>query len=527
MTQQRFGSFWFKFLAGIAAAAVCDLALWGLDKTLERVGVLQLALLMAVMLVRPEIRRDARALACFAGAAAMAFAMIVSPSALAWCLYWVFAGMGAMMPAAARFGDAWQWAQRLLLHALRSPFAPWLDARRWLRARRRHGGGQLRAALPQLVLPLLGSVVILTLFASANPVIEAWADSLTYASPSGELILRAILGLVWFTIAWSVLRPRMARRLIGTFDGSGDVTLPGVTPASVGLSLIAFNALFALQNAMDLAWLWHLAPLPRGMTLAEYAHRGAYPLIATALLAAGFVLVALRPGSQTADMPMVRRLVVLWIAQNVLLVGNAALRTMDYVAAYSLTSLRIAALLWMGLVALGLVLVLWRMLREKSAAWLINTNAAAAMALLSLVSFVDLDAVSARYNIAHARDLGGDGAPLDICYLQQIGSSALVPLAKLEGRPAPEPIHLWARMLRENAQVGVENDQANGRWSLLGAMRLAQVRSQLRLAALAPRDHGWVDCRTRDAKALQLALWAQQANPAAPLPAALTEDAQP
>jgi hypothetical protein len=63
------------------------------------------------------------------------------------------------------------------------------------------------------------------------------------------------------------------------------VTLPGVTVGAVRLSLIAFNALFALQNGMDLAWLWGLMPLPAGITLADYAHRGAYPLIVTALLA--------------------------------------------------------------------------------------------------------------------------------------------------------------------------------------------------------------------------------------------------
>ena len=36
---------------------------------------------------------------------------------------------------------------------------------------------------------------------------------------------------------------------------------------------------------MDAAWLWGLAPLPEGLTLASYAHRGAYPLVVTALLA--------------------------------------------------------------------------------------------------------------------------------------------------------------------------------------------------------------------------------------------------
>ena len=66
------------------------------------------------------------------------------------------------------------------------------------------------------------------------------------------------------------------------------------------VSLVAFNLIFALQNGLDLAFLWSGAPLPGDLTLAGYAHRGAYPLIATALLAGLFVLVTLRPGSATA-----------------------------------------------------------------------------------------------------------------------------------------------------------------------------------------------------------------------------------
>jgi len=495
-----------KFATAVVVALVWDLTLFQLRLTGGALGALELALLGAALLARPALLRDRRALACFGLAGVMAVAMMIMPGLLAWTLFWVFAGVGTMLPAATRFGDAWCWLQRLVVHGLRSIVAPLLDGRRWLRVRRSRGNGQIRAILPQLVLPALGSAVVLGLFAMANPVIEAWLSEAALLSPDGEFISRILLGSIWFTLAWSLLRPRMARSLINTFEGSGDLSLPGVTPASVRLSLIAFNGLFALQNAMDLAWLWGLAPLPDGMTLAEYAHRGAYPLIVTALLAAGFVLVALRPGSQTADMPVVRRLVVLWVAQNVLLVANAALRTLDYVAAYSLTSLRIAALLWMGLVAVGLVLVLWRMMHGKTAGWLINANAAAALVVLCGCSFVDLEAVAARYNIAAARDLGGSGAPLDICYLQAAGPSALVALAELERRPAPEPIGLWARLLRENAQVQLSEELAQGDWSLLALVRLAAVRARLRRAALAPRQHAWVDCHSRDPRVLRAVL---------------------
>jgi hypothetical protein len=508
-----------KIATAIAVAFVWDATLFQLRLTGGALGALELVLLAAALLARPALRQDSRAVACFGLAGLMALAMMIMPGRLAWTMFWVFAGVGTMLPATRRFGDAWCWSQRLLAYGLRSIVAPLLDGRRWLRIRHRLGSGQIRAILPQLALPAAGSAVILGLFAMANPVIETWLNEALSLSPDGKLIARLLMGGIWFTLAWSLLRPRLPRHLIDTFDGSGDLPLAGVSPGSVRLSLIAFNMLFALQNAMDLAWLWGLAPLPDGMTLAEYAHRGAYPLIVTALLAAGFVLVALRPGSQTAAMPAVRRLVVLWVAQNVLLVGNAALRTLDYIAAYSLTSLRIAALLWMGLVALGLMLVLWRLMRSKSAGWLINTNAAAALVVLGGCSFVDLDAVAARYNIAAARELGGSGAPLDICYLQAAGPSAMVALADLERRPAPEPIRLWARLLREDAQARLSSDLARGDWSLLAMVRLDEVRDSPSLAALAPRRHGSINCHSRDPRVLRAALGQEGAAPSPALTA--------
>ena len=75
-------------------------------------------------------------------------------------------------------------------------------------------------------------------------------------------------------------------------------------------SLILFNALFALQSGLDLVYLWGGASLPDGMSHAEYAHRGAYPLIVTALLAAGFVLIAMRPGGPAEQSRLIRPLVL-------------------------------------------------------------------------------------------------------------------------------------------------------------------------------------------------------------------------
>ena len=130
--------------------------------------------------------------------------------------------------------------------------------------------------------------------------------------------------------------------------------------------------------------------------------------------------------------PLVRRLVVVWIAHNMVFVASSLLRTADYIEAYALTRFRIAAMIWMALVAGGLVLICWCMLAGKSAHWLINANAMAALIVLAVVSVVDLGAVVAGWNVRHAREVRGRGVELDLGYLHTLGAPALVSLVELE-----------------------------------------------------------------------------------------------
>jgi hypothetical protein len=461
------------------------------------IGVYAFALLAALVAGNRAVRQDRRAWIAVAAAAVFAGALVYDTSLLAWSLFWISATIAALIPATARFGDGWQWFQRVLWQGLRSPFAPLFDLARAAKARRRSGRRRfgLRAAWRVIALPLIGSVVILVLFATANPVLERFLSSVTVPEPSLLNVVRAVLWIVLFATAWGFLRTRLALRILPTFDGRGELPLPGVSVASVLLSLVAFNALFALQNLLDTAYFSGLAEMPQDMTMAQYAHRGAYPLIATALLAAAFVLVTLRPGSATAAVPAIRWLVVLWIGQNLVLVGFSIQRTLDYVESYSLTELRIAALAWMGLVAFGLVAICWRMLRDRSAGWLINVNMAAAALLLTLASFVDLGAVVASWNVRHASEAGGPGVGLDLCYLDSLGDSALLPLIALEQRGDLKPaFRERVQAVRERRLDQLEWDLQEGSWTVLRQRRLDAARAQLASAPGITLDPGYRGC---------------------------------
>lgn len=469
-------SFLQKILLAAALVALAD-HLFFFQRAGSTVGLFAAALLTAILVSTPAIGRSRAALT--AACAALVFVAVLGddPSTLAVFLFLVAAALAALLPRASAFDDGWRWTKRLILHAFLAPLAPVLDWGRLRSARRRRGPARFASALPLLAVPVIGTALFLALFTAANPLIsDAFARVDLMLVVGGFSVARLAFWILILLLVWSLLRPPRIL-LAPPAAREGELILPGVSPASIGLSLAAFNLVFALQNGLDIAFLWSGAPLPGDMTLAEYAHRGAYPLIATALLAALFVLVTLRPGTPTGESPLVRRLVYVWIAQNVVLVASTMHRTFDYIEAYSLTRLRIAALVWMALVAVGLVLVCIRLWRRKSGPWLINANLAAALVALTICSAVDLGAVAARWNVRHAREVGGAGVRLDLCYLNRLGPSALLPLIELESRPIGPRFQERVRWTRNLIMDRLATSQGDWHgWTFRNARRSAEAR---------------------------------------------------
>ncbi len=306
---------------------------------------------------------------------------------------------------------------------------------------RRHAVPALRGArtikgdwLLAWLLPLALGVVFLGLFVSANPLIERWFSALRLGSWLSIVELRRIVfWLLMAVLVWPFLRvrvglgSRLARFPLPRIELTGLTRAPSALfgRRAIVRSLVLFNALFAVETVLDLAYLWGGVALPEGLSYASYAHRGAYPLIVTALLAAAFVLATMRPGSASERDRLVRGLVFAWVAQNVLLVLSSILRLDLYVEVYALTGLRIAALIWMSLVALGLVLIIVRIAFRRSNGWLIAANLIALGVTLYVSAFVNFPRLIAEFNVSHIMEVSGQGVSLDAHHLCRLGPEAL------------------------------------------------------------------------------------------------------
>ena len=308
-------------------------------------------------------------------------------------------------------------------------------------ARAFHGPSLTRGFIVWLVPLAFGSLFVL-LFASANPLIAHWLDQIRPGEITSQIAWQRIL--FWFaalSLIWPFIHLRWRNRKTAT-----DATVPEPGPISFDLdillsqptilrSLILFNLLFAVETMLDVVYLWAGAALPDGINYAAYAHRGAYPLIVTALLAAGFVLLAIRRSSAGTETTLVRTLLYVWVGQNVMLVLSSILRLKLYMDIYLLTYWRLAALIWMGLIAVGLILIIARIALNRSARWLIRMNLVALFATLYVCALVNFDAIIADHNVTHSREAGGMGVNLDGAYLASLGPQAIPALTRLASAP--------------------------------------------------------------------------------------------
>jgi MFS family permease len=346
--------------------------------------------------------------------------------------------MSAILIRQGKPWDAAEFVVTMLKFAVQSALQGIADMQRFRRFRNRNASAANRRRISILIrswiFPIGGSLLFSSLFSMANPIIsrqlQKWGLLLT------DWKFQPDRWFLWFVAAgctYALLRVR-------TKKARDPHARPPSLPMSIHRmallrrSLWMFNAVFAVQTILDVAYLFGGFQLPEGMTYAAYAHRGSYPLIFTALLAAAFVLIAYRPGPASIETKTLRYLVLIWLAQNVFLTFTAAWRLHLYTEVYSLTRLRVAAGIWMFLVASGLAWIGLRISGGQTNRWLINRTLSTTFIVLYLCCFVNFDHRIAWHNARNCREVGGSGYYVDYAYMRTLGPEAIPALRWLQSR---------------------------------------------------------------------------------------------
>jgi uncharacterized protein DUF4153 len=235
-----------------------------------------------------------------------------------------------------------------------------------------------------------------------------------------QLVSHVVLAgaFAWWSAGW------MRAALLGV---ARRAALPQQLPIRLGLveittSLGAVSVLFAIFVGLQLRWLFGGADVvlaTTGLTVAEYARRGFFELVAVAVLVLPLIL-----GTRAAieDEKVVRRHRQLSLVLIVLLaaiMASALLRMQLYVGYFGLTTDRLyatALMLWLGVVFGAMALTV---LRGRTRLFAASTVLSGFLTLFTL-NVINPDLLVARVNLGRSPSVRA----IDYVYLSRLGGDA-------------------------------------------------------------------------------------------------------
>ncbi len=374
---------------------------------------------------------------------------------------------------------------------------------KYLRSIDRGTGMIPRATWLKVVLPLAAVLAFGTLFICANPdeaktigkwLARAWnslSETIYEFSPTAPEYL------LWVATAWiagGLLRPLVRNSVFAAEETSAsarDEVVPApseaVLYAAYRNTLLALIVLFAAYLAFEYKTLWGRV-FPKGFYYAGYAHEGAAWLTVALALATG-VLSAVFRGTVLRDarLPQLRRLALIWSIENLLLTVAVYHRMYIYIGFNGMTRMRTIGLLGMTAVVVGVVLVVWKIMKGRSFAWLINRQLWTLGAAVYLYLVIPVDALVHAYNVQCI--MAGELAPSVQISVHPINSGGILvlrPLVNCQDETIREGIRA---MLAERALRGEEVDRqrAAQNWTSF------QLADRMLLDRLRTNQADWVD----------------------------------
>jgi hypothetical protein len=296
--------------------------------------------------------------------------------------------------------------------------------RGWARPARTFARGTAMALPPVLV---LGALLM-----SADPVFAGMIHGVF------RIDLEPLLEHVVFAAVIAWLTAGYLRAFLVRDDVVMDrlrVPRPAFAAAEVSVALWILNLLFIAFMAVQLRYLFGgsgLVEVTVGLSYAEYARRGFFELVATAVLVVPILLLG--DWSASSDTRRSRRVLratmVVLVALLFGVIASASYRMRLYQDAYGLTELRLyvsVVIVWLAVVLGWLALTVIRGRRDRFAfgsviAGLVCIAALHALNPHALIARVNIDrvAVGAEYDGEYLRTLSADAVPTLLARLDQL-----------------------------------------------------------------------------------------------------------
>lgn len=261
----------------------------------------------------------------------------------------------------------------------------------------------------QLVILTITSAIVLSfflLYANSNPIFSNLLARIDLSFIEFGFILMVIAMSILLFGLISIKRNQSLAKLNQKSKAiqEGEISDKNKKEYNIGkLSMLLVAILLAIVNLIDIIVIF-TGELPVGVTYAEYVHQGFYSLILTLSLAIGLIIYFYRGQLNFHDkVSTLKRVSYLWISQNLILALITAYKNFLYIEAYGLTYKRIAVILCLICVLIGLFLSI-KKVKSPISNWLyFNKLSFYAFVCSIFISLLPFDLIITSYNLKYSQ----------------------------------------------------------------------------------------------------------------------------
>jgi len=321
--------------------------------------------------------------------------------------------------------------------------------------------------LSVFIIPIIIIVIFLLIYSWSNPVFnELLCDIGTFINVNissifkhfdSLILLTLFIGLLISNFVWirvsnqEIIELDMkSNEILVLAAGNGQPVAKGNAMMNEIRSgvflLLILNVVLLVLNVIDINWVWFNFEW-EGQYLKQFVHEGTYLLILSILISMALVLFYFR-GSLNffRKNRILKYLSLIWLAQNAVLAISVAIRNYWYIEYFSLAYKRIGVFIFLAVVVYGLYTVLIKVLKKKSAFYLLKTNIFAVLMVLMFSSFFNWDIIIARYNFKHS-----DKSFLHLDFMARLSDKSLPYLDK-----SMEELNMIDKLQKEKFPFEVE-----------------------------------------------------------------------
>lgn len=287
------------------------------------------------------------------------------------------------------------------------------------------------------IIPIVLALIFLFLYTASNPILAKFLSTISWDFISISFLFFIVYS---FIFVFGLLKQRkidflnkydisksdnltvendvLYKSILNFFSLKSEIYIASAV-------FILLNLVIALNNSLDIYYLFVKQVLPTDLSYTQFLHQGVNTLILSIFMAIGLIMYFFSSRLNfIKNAKYVKLIAYVWIFQNGVLVYLCLYKNIQYISQFGLTYKRIGVYTFLSLAFIGLAFTAFKILKNKTNFFLIRKNSWALYLVLMALGCYDWDYEITRHNLSVKTDKN-----IDYDYLLSLDHSGL-PLLK-------------------------------------------------------------------------------------------------